>query len=225
LNALKQRWQYWALRIDALSFRERVLVFLAVAGVLMSLMFIGLIEPELKRQDQMQQIIAGLQQEMLDQRAQLADRNRLRQSGHDNELTRLNKHIRAIEAEVKTREIGLVPPERMVAALRALLAEESGLILLSLETEPAQPAVGDPAAADMAAEATPVPAGERFYKHGITVQIEGAYAALTGYLARLERQPWTVQWESVRVDASQHPKLVMTLKLNTLSREPTWARL
>lgn len=224
MNILKQRWQYWALRIDAMSFRERVLVFLALAGVLISLMFVGLIEPELKRQDQMQQITAGLQQEMLDQRAQLADRNRLRQSGHDSELTRLHNQTRAIENEVKAREAGLIPPKRMVAALKTLLADNSGLTLHSLETEPARPALGDPAT-DQAAEAGSLPAGEQFFKHGITVRIEGTYAALTAYLARLEQLPWTVQWESVQVDASRHPRLMMTLKLNTLSREPTWARL
>ena len=55
--------------------------------------------------------------------------------------------------------------------------------------------------------------------------MRGNYADLTAYLTRLESAPWTVQWESVRIDARQHPWLEMTLKLNTLSREPTWSHL
>ncbi len=224
MNALKQRWQVWALRIDALSFRERVLVFLAVAGVALSLMFVGLIEPALKRQEQMLQIASGLQQEIFGLREQLDSRERLSQDGHDGELTRLRDEAAAIERDVKARERGLIPPDRMVAALKALLAEQPGLTLLSLETDPVRPALAS--STDAAAEAAaPTPAGETFYKHGVTLRVAGGYANLTDYLAHLERMPWTVQWESVQVDASRHPHLELTLKLNTLSREPTWARL
>jgi len=45
------------------------------------------------------------------------------------------------------------------------------------------------------------------------------------YVERLESLPWTMQWESVRLDAHAHPRIELTLKLNTLSRESTWARL
>lgn len=225
MNAIKQRWLFWAMRIDALSFRERVLVFLAVAGVAVSVMFVGLIEPVLKRQEQMLQITAGLQQEIFAQREQLAEREQTNQSEHDSELNRLRDEAAAIENDLKARERGFIPPERMVATLKALLAEQAGLTLLSLETAPVRPALAAADGVETEPDAKSATADKPLYKHGFTVRVEGAYANLTAYLARLERMPWTVQWESVQVDASRHPHLVMTLKLNTLSREPTWARL
>ena len=225
MNALKQRWHVWALRIDALSFRERVLVFVAVAGVALSLLFVGLIEPALKKQEQMLQIISGLQQDIFGLREQLDNNLRLSQNGHDSELTSLRDEAAAIERDVQARERGLVPPARMVAALKAMLAEQPGLTLVSLETAPVRPALGTPENASTETDAPAQPAGETLYAHGIVLRVAGSYANLTDYLARLERMPWTVQWEAVQVDAHRHPQLEMTLTLHTLSREPTWARL
>lgn len=222
MGALKQRWQVWSMRLDALSFRERVLVFLGVAGVALSLMFVGLIEPALKRQEQMLLSATGLQQEMFTLREQLASSEQQNQSGFNSELGRLRAEADTLEQQLKAREGGLIAPGEMIVALKTLLAAQPGVTLLALETAPVQPAL---AAAATDAGAAPMPPAEPFYKHGITVRLQGSYAQLTDYVARLESLPWTVQWESLRLDAHQHPRLELTLKLNTLSREPTWARL
>jgi MSHA biogenesis protein MshJ len=220
MNALKQRWQVWAIRIDSLSFRERILAFLAVTGVALSLMFVGLIEPDLKRQALMQQTVLDLEQDMLGLREQIARGEQKNQSGQDSELNRLQQQAEALKQEVRARESGLIEPARMIPALKSLLAEQPGLTLLALETEGVRPALAGPDGA-----ATPLPPAETFYKHGVTLRVQGSYASLTDYITRIEGLPWTMQWDKLRIDASQHPKLELTLKLNTLSREPTWGRL
>lgn len=219
MKRLAEHWRIWAVRLDALSFRERVLVFLAVAGAAMSLLFVGLTEPALKQQSLMLQTISDVQQEIFALREQLDHADG--QGGHDPELQRLEAQAAAIEQTVKARERGLVEPVRMIATLKSLLAGTSGLKLLALETGATRPAL----AADGSGGETPPPAADSFYQHGITLRIEGGYADLTDYLARLEKLPWTVQWEAVRIDASRHPRLELTLKIHTLSREPMWARL
>ena len=226
MDSLKLTWQTWSMRIDAMSFRERILVFLAVAGVALSLMFVGLIEPALKRQEQMLSNSAVLQQEIFTLREQQASLDPLNQNGANSELGRLRAQAKAIEQQVKARESGLIAPGKMIAALKTLLAEQSGLTLISLETEPGKPALaapeGEAAAAEPPIQLAPA---QMFYKHGVTIRLQGSYAELTHYVERLEALPWTMQWESVRLDAHAHPQIELTLKLNTLSREPTWARL
>jgi MSHA biogenesis protein MshJ len=224
MDVLKQRWQVWSMRLDAMSFRERILVFLAVAGVALSLVFVGLIEPALKRQEQMLTIASGLQEEVFTLREQLTRSEQQTQSGLSSELARLRAEAEALERQVKTRESGLIPPDRMIAAIKTLLTAQPGLTLVALQTVPPRPALGEAAAATDAAGA-PVPPAESFYKHGVILRVHGSYAQLADYVAHLESLPWTVQWESVRVDARKHPQLELTLKLNTLSREATWARL
>lgn len=229
MDALKQRWLAWSMRIDSLSFRERILVFLAVAGVALSLVFIGLIEPALKRQEQMLVNANGLQQEIFTLREQLTQSEQLNQSGLNTELGRLRAEAATLEEQVKARESGLIPPDKMIAAIKTLLTAQPGLTLVALQTEPPRPAL-DAATAETGGAPEQMSPGqallaESFYKHGVTVRVQGSYAQLADYVARLESLPWTVQWQSVRLDASQHPRLQLTLELNTLSREPTWARL
>jgi MSHA biogenesis protein MshJ len=229
MDSLKRSWQAWSMRIDALSFRERILVFLAVAGVALSLMFVGLIEPALKRQEQMLSSATGLQQEIFTLREQLATSEQLDQGGINTELGRLRAEAEALEKLLKARESGLIEPARMMAMLKTLLAEQAGLTLIALEAEPGQPVLLVKAEEEAQAEPAPAelkpPSAQLFYKHGVTLRLQGSYAQLTDYVARIEAQPWTVQWESARLDARRHPQLELTLKLNTLSREPTWARL
>lgn len=225
MDSLKMTWKTWSMRIDAMSFRERILVFMAVAGVALSLMFVGLIEPALKRQEQMLLNSAALQDEIFSLREQQARLDPLNQSGANSELGRLRAQAKAIEQQVKARESGLVAPGKMIAVLDSMMAEQSGLELVSLETEPGKPVLSAPVN-DVAAEsAPPIPPANVFYKHGVTMRLHGSYAELTRYVERLEALPWTIQWESVRLDARAHPRIELTLKLNTLSREPTWARL
>lgn len=225
MDSLKLTWKTWSIRIDAMSFRERILVFLAVAGVAFSLMFVGLIEPALKRQEQMLLNSAALQDEIFSLREQQASLDPLNQGGANSELGRLRAQAKAIEQQVKARESGLVAPGKMIAVLDSMMAEQSGLELVSLETEPGKPVLSAPVN-DVAAEAAPpIPPASVFYKHGVTMRLQGSYAELTRYVERLEALPWTIQWESVRLDARAHPRIELTLKLNTLSREPTWARL
>jgi MSHA biogenesis protein MshJ len=222
MDALKQRWQVWSMRLDALSFRERILVFLAVAGVALSLMFVGLIEPALKQQEQMLLSASDLQQEVFTLREQLASSEQQNQSGISSELGRLHTEAGTLEHQVKARESGLIAPAKMIAALKALLTAQPGVTLVALETVPGEPVLVAPASDAAPAQAPPA---DSFYRHGITVRLQGSYAQLTEYVARLEALPWAVQWESVKLDARRHPQLELTLKLNTLSREPTWARL
>ncbi|MDO9220231.1 MAG: hypothetical protein Q7T90_04305 [Thiobacillus sp.] len=225
MDSLKLTWKTWSMRIDAMSFRERILVFLAVAGVALSLMFVGLIEPALKRQEQMLLNSAALQDEIFSLREQQAGLDPLNQGGANSELGRLRAQAKAIEQQVKTRESGLVAPEKMIAVLKTLMDEQSGLTLISMETEPGKPVLTTPAS-DLATEAPPpISPADVFYKHGVTMQVQGSYAELTRYVARLEALPLTMQWESVHLDAHAHPLVELTLKLNTLSRESTWARL
>lgn len=234
MEGLKPLWQAWSIRLDHLSFRERVLVFLAVVGAASSLMFVGLIEPALIRQEQMLQSTAALQQEILGLRQQLAAIEQSSQGGIDSEIERLRTEADALARQVKAREDHMISPARMLYVLRALINARPGLSLVELTTEPGRPVwpTTDDEPAQPGAEAgKPAPdaaqpaATPAYYEHAVTLRVEGSYALLTDYVERLEGLPWTIRWESIRLDASRHPRLELTLRLYTLSREPEWARL
>ena len=227
MEALKQGWQIWSLRIDSLSFRERLLIFFAVVAATFSLMFGGLIEPALKGQEQMLLNISALHQEIVALKAQLFEAEQKSNSGKNSALNRLRAEAAALEQTVKGHEGGMVPPERMIDTLKSLLAAQPGLTLISLHTSAPSPIfkeVMNETAAAATLQTTAVPPGDQLYKHGIELRVQGSYADLTEYVRHLESLPWAILWEDLSLDASRHPSIEMTLKLNTLSREPTWAR-
>ena len=217
MNAFKQQLATWALRIDAMSFRERVLVCAALCGVLASLLFVGLVEPQLQRDTQNQQIADGLQQEILSLREQ-SQQPATGKAGQGGELGALNARIAVLEQSLRTREKAFVEPQRMIGLLRELLAQQTGVELVGLEVGAAQPAT--PATEG---ESTNLP--PQAWRHPTTVRLRGSYAALTQTLARVEALPWALKWTQVGLDARHHPQLVMTLEFDSLSREDTWARL
>ena len=55
--------------------------------------------------------------------------------------------------------------------------------------------------------------------------ISGSYTALYDYLARLEKLPWKMFWSKVSLDATQHPRLTLTLVVHTLNMDKTWLTL
>ncbi|MGA7178997.1 MAG: hypothetical protein WBX11_05340 [Thiobacillaceae bacterium] len=227
MEPLKQRWQVWSLRIDALSFRERLLIFLAVAGATLSLMLVGLIEPALKRQEQMLLNASALQQENFALKAQLIEAEQKSKSEKNGDLKRLRAEAATLEQTVKSHESGMVPPEKMIDALKSLLAAQPGLTLLSLHTSAPSPVLqetADEAAPAATSQAAAVPPKEQLYRHGMELQVQGSYAGLTEYMRHLEGLPSPIQWEDLSLDARRYPTLEMTLKLNTVSREPNWAR-
>lgn len=227
MDALKQRWQVWSMRLDAMSFRERLLVFLAVAGVTFTLLFIGLIEPELKRQEQAMLGISGLQQEIFTLGGQLIAAEQQNKRGENDEIRRLRARAQALEQSVKQGENGMIAPDRMIPAMKSLLAAQPGLDLVSLRTLAPRPVFEDKSDDDAFAatpQAVSAPPADQLYKHGVVLQVAGSYAELTAYMQKLEDLPWAVQWESLNLDASHHPRIEMTLELATLSRELTWAR-
>lgn len=224
MDALKQRWQAWSMRLDAMSYRERLLVFLAVAGIMFSLMFIGLIEPALKRQEQMMLSVSSLQQEIFGLNGQLISTEQQNKRGENSETRRLLAEVAALEQSVADRERGMIPPDKMIPALKSLLKAQSGLKLVSLHTATPIPVFVMDETTTPAMQTSPIAPAEQLYKHGIELRVVGSYAQLTGYTERLESLPWAMQWKSMRLDASRHPQLELNLGLTTLSREATWAR-
>lgn len=230
MDALTQRWQVWSMRLDAMSFRERLLVFVAVAGVTLTLIFIGLIEPALKRQEQMMLGVSSLQQEIFTLNGQLMTTEQQHKRGENSENNRLLAEVAMLQQSVKDRESGMVAPDKMIPALKSLLSAQPGLKLVSLHTAAPRPVVVKSETGNLLSEVMAIAksgaavSAEQLYKHGIALQVTGSYAQLTDYIERLESLPWAMQWKSMQLDASRHPQLELTLELTTLSRERTWAR-
>jgi MSHA biogenesis protein MshJ len=212
-------------KVDALTLRERVILFVLLLAGIWALMDAVLLGP----QDRARQ---AAQQKLTQARSQLADAAQtLTQFANQPDpdaaaRQRLDSARQSLNAGLQSAtrlQARLVAPKDMVRVLEGMLAEQPGLAVSNLTTL-APEAVGLPAAAKYPTAGAPPtkPAEAALYKHGVKLTLVGNYAALTQYMEKLERLPVGFYWARAELDASGHPAISLTLTLYTLSLEKTW---
>jgi MSHA biogenesis protein MshJ len=194
---MKQRLADLAARVDALSLRERAMVFVACAAsilfVVHSLMLGPLYKKEAALRAQIGQArnnIAGIDAEITTKVQGFAvdpdAPNRAR-------LEKIMADTAALDASLRTIEQGLVPPERIAPLLENILAANGRLALL--------------------------------YRHGVEVTVRGNYLDMLNYMATLEALPTGLLWGSAELQAEEYPDSRLTLTLYTLSLDRKWMKL
>ena len=215
-----------AAKFDALAKRERYLVAVALLGGVLLIGWSALIDPARMR-------ARVAERSIVEQRAQLATLGaqlRALQTGLNPEaqagaeLAEIRQQIKVLYERYAALGGSLVAPQQVARLLEDMLGGKSNLRLLSLRTLPVAPVLetkdGAPAPAASAAPTAAAAAG--LYKHGVEIRLEGGYAELADYLQRLEKSPQKLLWSSVSLSAENHPKLVLTLTVFTLSLDRTW---
>lgn len=233
MNRLTVLWRQWGEKFAARSLRERALMAGgAIAVVVMlfdSLAFTPLAVQYKRLNSQVAEARAAIR---AGEQAALAGRETI----DPDEVKRryreeLRKQIAEIDGKLQGLQKQLVPPDQVANLLEGVLARERGLALVSLRKLPVQqfqtggaPAgKGDGKAADGKVASKGAAAGERsIYQHSFEIEVEGSYAELYGYLARLEKLPWQLFWGKAVLDAGHYPRLKLTLTVHTLSMNKVW---
>lgn len=226
---MMEQWRQLSARFDVLMVRERVLVFAAAilgTALIYDAVAIGPLEARKKR---LEQQVAEARQNiklaegLLKTQEATADPEAVKRSYRD----ALRKQLAEIDQNMQGLQRGLVPPEKMAKLLEEMLTRSRGLQLVSLRTLPVQrfEAPGSaPAARPGDKGAKPAPKGQErtVYQHSVEMTLQGTYPDLLEYLAQLEKLPWQMFWGRINVDTDQHPRLRVTLTVQTLSLNKAW---
>ena len=234
---IRQRVLQLAARMDALSLRERGMVFGATVAVLAFAGHTFVLAPQDAKQaalrtqiDQQQAAIAAIDGEItarvegsrIDPDAQ----SRARLNTMQQEMGQLGSQLLALEH-------GLVPPERMGPLVDGILRANGRLKLVSMRTLPAEP-LAAPGAAPAAAAAPAANAGAApaaatdvplLYRHGVEVTVRGNYLDMVDYMSALDAMPTRMFWGRARLDVETYPGARLTLTLHTLSLDRQWMKL
>lgn len=225
---MKELWLKLAARFNALAQRERTLVFVAaVAGAILVFDAVAL-EPLMLRKNRLAQQLAETRQNIKIADAALkaaetqADPDAIRRTYRD----ALRKQLGEIDASMQGLQAGLVPPERMAKLLEEMVAGSRGVQLVALRTLPARRfespgAPSAPAPGGKEAKPTPREPERSIYQHSVEVTLQGSYADLHEYLARLERSPLRMFWGRLNLESAP-PLLTVTLTVHTLSLNKAW---
>lgn len=229
IDQLKERWGLVAEKVDSMSLRERAMIFVAAAFLLVSAINMLFLDPLLAKQKKLSVQLIQQQEKMKEIQANL---NTLAQAQKDSVNSPLHERIKLLQQQIsegetylKGRRDKLVPPEKMGDLLEQVLGKNGHLQLVALETLPVSPLVETSAKQDGGGSAIKASAQERqVYKHGVKITVRGSYADILQYLADLEKLPTQMFWGSAKMHVVRYPTVELTLTLYTLSLDMTWLR-
>jgi MSHA biogenesis protein MshJ len=212
-----------ALKVDGMSLRERALIFVAAAFLLVSLINALFLDPLLSRQKKLSDQVIQQQEKMKETEASIASLLQAKQADANSpqrqRIRALRQQIADADAYLKARRDKLVPPDKMADLLEQVLSRNDRLKLVALTTLPVSPLI-EPSG-DAAAARTTV-AEKQVYKHGVTITVRGSYADLLQYLAALEKLHAQMYWGLAKMVVVKYPYAELTLTLYTLSLDKTW---
>ena len=225
---MKQYWQRAVLKIDALTLRERAIIFAMAALVVVTLVNQLLLDPLFRQQKILSQQMKQDQAKAVEIQIQIQQQVRMQAADLDaanrERLDQLTRQSEQMQGELNALQKALVSAERMPALLEELLKRNGKLRLVSLKTIlPTNLLEGatqqTPAKEKAESVSVPVPA---VYKHGVEIVVQGGYADMVAYMTELQSMPWQVFWAKAELDAKEYPKAQLTLVLYTLSLEKRW---
>lgn len=191
-------WERQARRIDALSLRERAILFGCILVVMIALMDSLVMTPLSARSQARSQAQAQQVEELKQLREQFvaasrdtgepADGLKAQLEAARAERTRLDDALRKAGSVSEAEGLSLV--------LQRLLARQPGLVLERLKLLDDAP-VAVPAAAS--ASAPPAPAFAGMSWQGVELQVQGSYQDLQRYLQALERELPGLRWGEMRL--------------------------
>lgn len=237
---MKRYWQQWALKIDAMSLRERALMFAAAAAVLIMLLNTLVLDPQFVQQKELSQRIKQEQSQIAGMQADIQEKAKSQASDPDTpgrvRLQKLKQQSKQMHDAIQDMQKGLVAPDKMATLLEDILKHNGKLRLVSVKTlavsnltDP-DPADGK-AAPEKSSGTVAAPSNDKaggklvpdsVYKHGVEIVIQGGYLDIMAYMTELEAMPWQLFWSKAKMTVQEYPKATLTLTLFTLSLDKKW---
>lgn len=223
------RLRQLAARINALSYRERILLVATAAAAMLFLWDAALLRDQLTRRSAMQSELTTLEAEKAAATAlQASLAQNLQLDPNQQEKARLERYtqeINRIDEVLKSKAVEFITPQQMVEVLKALIDKEPGLQLTRLEsTGPALPLGKEkqPGTAADKALAAAATAGPNVYVHGMELTFSGDYFSTMRYVKQLETLQWRFAWSAMSLTMKKYPKAEVWIRLETLSLTEGW---
>lgn len=207
LAPLRARWLRQAKRIDALSLRERAIIFASIAAVLAALFDTLVLTPLSARQ----KLRTDAQASQAAELAQLREQFVAASANVNDPAGQLRAQLDAAQAERlrldgELRKAGSVSGgEGLSAVLQRLLAQQPGLVLERLALLDDTPVAAPTAASAAAARPARLPTLPGMTWQGVELQVLGRYGDLQRYAQALERELPGLRWGEMHLSGSGNP--------------------
>lgn len=204
-------------RFNAMTLRERAMVAAALLAVVVLAWDGLLMRPLNARKVQLSQEVETIRRNLNTLTSTIEGR------AQDNPLSvamekkaSLTKSLEAVDAQLAAESAGLIPPQRMLEALRDVLDTQRGLRLVSMRNLPVTSLVATTdASGQPQQESGP-------FVHSLELVVDGGYLDVLRYLEKVEALPWRFYWQVLELKTTDYPLNRVRIRLNTLSMEKEW---
>lgn len=217
---MKHYWELVQSKVEAMPLRERLIMFIAIAFSMIALTTTILLNPLLKKQQDLTKKLALQQSQMKELQEKVQElsqaRNVVEHSPLHARAAELRQQVKAQNEYIQNRRSHLVDPDKIAGLLEQILNKNGKLQLVALETLPASFVVEPTKKIDTGQK--------QIYKHGVRVTLRGGYLDLLQYLAAVEKASAQMYWGEVSFNVDKYPDGILVLTLYTLSMDKTWLK-
>lgn len=218
---MKAAYQQLQSKFNALSSRERYIVFAASLVAIAYVWWMLICDPQMQTISQMKTDTTRAESDNRSSKALLAQLQQRIDAGVNRskelELERLRDELATVAEELESSTRAMIGPEKMFTFMGDLIKRDSNLKLLSLKRLKVEGVMSNPAAEESAGEQ---PAD--VFRHYMEVQFSGSYLDILDYVKSLEAAEWRFLWDHIDITADKYPGLSVTLRLSTLSMQKSW---
>ncbi len=214
ISQLLEKLEPLLARVDNMSLRERLLIFVTGLMLVGSAWYLVLMQPLDQQATKNRSEIATLR-ERIGMSNQNLEVEVLQISGADTgereKLARIQGRLDEINERMGGYVAELIDPAQMSLVLQGLLKKQSNLRLIRVRNV-------SPEAMSASADALTT----TFYRHGLEIEFEGSYLACLEYLERIEDLPWRFYWQLLDIEVLEYPRNRIRLEVSTLSPYVEW---
>lgn len=219
MNALLAHLETARVRIDAMSLRERALLFLALMVILFMVWDSLLMAPLEARKEAQLTRLETVRDQINSANAQIQTvldrRNSDPNAPLRSELARIDAQIGALDERIGRELTGLITPQQMARALEQMLIRQTRLKPVRVENLGSVPLVPAQGGGDDAQ-------GVGVFRHRLLLEMEGSYTEAVDYLQKLQALPWSFYWDEVSIEMVQYPVARIRVVVSTLSLREGW---
>ncbi len=212
-------------RIDALTLRERAILFVSVLAALFLLATNVAFSSLFKERARLDQELTAKRDQTRTLQAQIesivTEHGRNPDEVNRARIVELKAQLREREGGLSSSLHGVVSPREMARLIEQVLSRNRALTVVGIENLPAVLLQEDGSVAP-AGDKPEKDAAAGMYKHGVRIVLDGQYPDILRYLRSLEQLPWKVLWGEVRLQTDHYPISRVTLVIYTLSLDAAW---
>ena len=200
---MKQKWQLWLARIDALNLRERVMLFASLLVCVLAMAEVLWLSPVQKAHKQLQSQVDQQSSEL--QRLREEMRVSMGETGPGKqmreELAQIKNHIDQVNQEIAQIPAATLDDTPLSKVLIHFLRRHDGLVLLKTATLPAD------------SKSAPEASMAGLKRQSLELTVSGAYPELIRYVQTLESSLPALRWGIMKISSDKQP-VVLSLQVS-----------